>query len=142
MLPKYVKIISKSGHETGFRLKDGEYWLDAGQWGVGCRVGQMFYDPMTFGQKPKLTAISNIDSVHGQILMPISEEEWYKLQGDYAPYRPASMNKSRKIIDDYGDGFDDDDFDIDENGECIAKGIDKSICKIIKDDELMYLLIR
>lgn len=68
-LPKYVSL-----NGTELRLKDNEYWRDAGLWGVGYKI----VDGKLFSCWIEEDAI-----IHNKELIPITEEEWRKGNGKY-----------------------------------------------------------
>lgn len=62
-LPQYVTL-GEGG--TEMRLKDGGYWRDAGQWGVGYKWvdGKLF------------SVFSQGDSLDNQPLIEITKQQW------------------------------------------------------------------
>ena len=69
-LPKYVSL---NGCEL--RLRNSEYWRDAGQWGVNYKIknGKIFSSHYHQGN----------DHLHNIELIPISEENWRKGNDGY-----------------------------------------------------------
>ena len=80
-LPNFVNMVSKCGSTTALRLVQiyGHknlygYYRDGGDWECGYieKNGQLF-------------SSSDIESIDGHKLIPITEEKWRESNGNYAP---------------------------------------------------------
>ncbi len=83
-LPRYVKMGTKSD-PTCLRLKDNQYWVDGGAWGIGwIRAHQIALHEN--GQSTDLYSSSPMDGLNKQPLFSCTEEEWFERNKSYVPY--------------------------------------------------------
>lgn len=71
-LPKFVKL-----NNTALRLRGKEYYRDGGIWSIGYKI----IDGVLLSWFPKM----KMPWLHRQPLIEITEEEWRKDNGKYAP---------------------------------------------------------
>jgi hypothetical protein len=84
---KGCAMILQKNDDYETRRPEWEYWRDGGQWGIHIREenGKLVSDAKRYG--PELQYLD------GQELIPITEEEWRKDNGQYA----RSLKNIKKI---------------------------------------------
>lgn len=72
-LPKFIRLGSCMRLITN-KTRPQEYWRDGGCWGIGFYI-----------KDGKLYSKHHMDHLNNKEMVPVTEEEWRKCNGDYAP---------------------------------------------------------